>query len=219
MFPKEKDVFFTADDTPIPAHGGAFRPHWTREQVYRMYEDGVLDPQKRYELIAGEIYQKMPMKAPHAVSVELVGEALRGVFRQFAAVRTEKSLVLATDGQPQPDAAVVRGTTRTYETAHPTQDDTLLVVEVSDTTLGFDRGRKGAYYAEAGIAEYWIVNIAERQVEVCRNPHADPEAEGGFAYDAPVIARIGDTVSPLAAPNADLAVADLLPGAEETGVK
>ncbi|MBC8143626.1 MAG: Uma2 family endonuclease, partial [Armatimonadetes bacterium] len=86
-------------------------------------------------------------------------------------------------------------------------------------TLGFDRGRKGAYYAEAGIAEYWIVNIPERQVEVYRNPHADPAAEWGFVYDAPVIARIGDTVSPLAtqqvtAPNATIAVADLLPAAD-----
>ncbi len=211
MFPKEKDVFLDTDMPPIPAHGGAFRPHWTREQVYRMYEDGVLDPQKRYELIAGEIYQKMPMKAPHAVSAELVGEALRGVFRQFAAVRTEKSLVLATDGQPQPDVSVVRGTTRTYEKAHPTQDDALLVVEVSDSTLGFDRGRKGAYYAEAGIAEYWIVNLPEQQIEVYRNPRADEAAEYGFTYDAPVIAKPGDSVSALAAPDTAIAVSELLP--------
>ena len=201
-----------AERKQIPVGDGAYIKPWTRDELYRLLDLGVIDPEEpRIELIAGEIFQKMPMKSPHAVSVELVGDALRGVFRGLAAVRTEKPLVLATDGEPEPDAVVVRGTTRTYEKAHPTQDDTLLVVEISDSTLRFDRGRKGSYYAEAGITDYWIVNINERQVEIYRNPHSDPQNEWGFAYDAPQIFKDGDTVTALAAPLAPILVTDLLP--------
>ena len=199
-----------AERKTIPAGGGAFIKPWTRDELYNLYDLGLIDPQEpRTELIAGEIFQKMP----HAACAELVSDALRGVFRNIALVRSEHPLVLATDGEPEPYVAVVRGTIRTYEKHHPTQDDTLLVVEVSDTTLRFDRGRKGAYYAEAAIPEYWIVNLSDRQVEVYRNPHPDAQSEWGFAYDAPIIVGESDTVSPLALPGTVLHVADLLPAA------
>ena len=66
MFPQEKSLSIADETVGIPAHGGAYRVHWTREQMYRMYEDGVLDQQKHYELIAGELFQKVSMNAPHA---------------------------------------------------------------------------------------------------------------------------------------------------------
>ncbi|MBC8143452.1 MAG: Uma2 family endonuclease, partial [Armatimonadetes bacterium] len=193
MFPQEKSLSLVPEHALIPAHDGAYRVRWTREQMHRMYDEGIMDQQKRYELIAGGLFQKMSMNAPHA---SVMSKAFRRLFRllgQHFEVRSQSPLVLATDGQPEPDIFVLRGKEEDYDNRFPTQDDALLVVEVSDTTLGFDRGRKGAYYAEAGIAEYWIVNITERQVEVYRRPHADPAAEWGFAYDAPVIARVGDT--------------------------
>src|SRR5262249_31704863 len=94
-------------------------------------------------------------------------------------------------------------------TDHPTT--ALLVVEVSDTTLAYDRHRKASLYACVGIADYWIVNLVHNQVELYRSPAADSAQPYGFRYADATIRRPGDTVSPLAKPKARVKVADLLP--------
>jgi Uma2 family endonuclease len=111
-------------------------------------------------------------------------------------------LALDDFSEPEPDIAVVTGSTRDYRDAHPT--GAMLLVEVSDATLRFDRRRKLALYARCGIPEVWIVNLLDTVVEVYREPV-------GIAYLTRQRLASGDTVSPSARPGARVAVADLLP--------
>lgn len=136
---------------------------------------------------------------------------MREAFRNHGTVRNQLPLILATDGEPEPDIVVVRGNTRDYTEAHPTQEDVLLIAEVSDTTLRFDSGRKLAYYAEAMIAEYWIVDLNNRQVIVCRAPHTNAVNEWGFSYQSQVAVDENSTISPLANPGVQIIVRELLP--------
>ena len=107
------------------------------------------------------------------------------------------------DSEPEPDVAVVRGHQRDYIRAHP--DTAVLVVEVSDSTLDYDRRRKGPAYARAEVPEYWVVNLVDHLVEVYRDPMADR------GYQTVLTLRPGETIAPLGAPFASIAVDDLLP--------
>ena len=104
--------------------------------------------------------------------------------------------------------SVVPGGPRDYA-EHPTS--ALSLVEVSETTLAYDRGRKGSLYAAAGIADYWIVNLVDRQLEVYRDPVADPNEPSGFRYNTRIDFVSGQSATPLALPGMTIAVADLLP--------
>lgn len=94
-------------------------------------------------------------------------------------------------------------------TRHPSRS--ALVVEVSESTLALDRGHKGSLYARAGIADYWIVNLADQTLEVSRDPIPDPAAAFGWRYRSVDVLRHGAAVSPLALPGAHIPVSDLLP--------
>jgi hypothetical protein len=119
---------------------------------------GVFGPEDRLELLDGEIIDMAPQKSRHATAVTLVGEALRTLFRSGATVRVQLPFSLDDRSEPEPDVAVVPGNPRDYRDAHPSR--ALLICEVSDTTLGYDRGRKLTAYARAGIPEYWILAFA-----------------------------------------------------------
>jgi len=142
------------------------------------------------------------------MAVLLVWHILEAAFGRGHVVRTQVPLDLGPSSEPEPDVAAVPGKVRDYP-EHP--KTALLIVEVSDTTLWLDRNRKGPLYACAGLADYWIVNLVDRQVEVHRNPVADSAAPLGFRYADVTIYGPADFVSPLAAPSARLAVADVLP--------
>jgi Uma2 family endonuclease len=124
-------------------------------------------------------------------------------------VQTQSPIDLGELSDPEPDVAVIAGEVRDYTAAHPTT--AALVVEVADTSFTYDRTTKASLYAKAGLAEYWIVNLVERQLEVYRHPVADPAALFGFSYAE--VTRLAATalVTPLAAVSTTMAVADLLP--------
>jgi Uma2 family endonuclease len=103
----------------------------------------------------------------------------------------------------------VSGDALDYLDAHPTT--AALIVEVADTSLALDRGRKASLYASAGITEYWILNLVDRQLEVLRDPGPAPQQIYGHGYAAVTTHSRGDVVSPLALPHGTVAVADLLP--------
>ena len=167
-----------------------------------MGTSGVLAPDARTELIDGEIIEMSPQSSYHAATVSLVQETLRSTFGERYTVRVQLPLVLSDTNEPEPDLAVVKGSPRDYVEAHPTE--AVLVVEVADTSLDFDRSRKLATYARAGIADYWIINLRDRCVEVYRDPH-------GTVYGTKQTLTPGDTLLPLAPPEASVAAADLLP--------
>lgn len=104
---------------------------------------------------------------------------------------------------------MVPGAWADYRAGHPTR--AALVVEAAESSLAFDRGEKGSLYARGGVRDYWIVNLVDRALEVCRDPGPDPTAPYGWRYRAVERLGRGARVSPLALPSVRVAVSDLLP--------
>jgi Uma2 family endonuclease len=180
---------------------------WTRLEYERLAEAEILGPEDRIELLGGDMIVKEPQHSPHATGVRLVQRVLERAFGTGWDVRPQMPVALDEESEPEPDICVVPGDPRDYRDAHPARP--VLIVEVSLSRLGFDRERKGGLYARAGIADYWIVNIPDRRVEVYREPVPDGAAPFGWRYRRAVTLGPAERVSPLAAPSA--AVADLLP--------
>lgn len=174
---------------------------WSVEEYERLVALGVFSPEKRVELIEGEIVEIMSQKPRHAGTIELAEEALRAISPSGFRVRIQLPLKFTTS-VPEPDIAVVQGERRSFINSHPTT--AALVIEVSDTTLEYDQTIKAAIYASAGIEDYWIVNINERTVEIRRQP-------GPSGYRSLQTYSEVDTVAPLFNPTASIVVADLLP--------
>jgi Uma2 family endonuclease len=182
---------------------------WTRDEYERMVEVGVFPPGDRLELIDGEIVTMTPQGSGHATAVGLAEDVLRVVFQVGYHIRGQRPLALEPSSEPEPDIAVVPGSLRDYRDAHPTT--AILVVEVADTTLAYDRDHKGSLYACAGIPEYWIVNLPDQVVEVYRDPAPAPKARFGWGYRTVRPYRSGETLAASAAPQKQIAVVDLLP--------
>jgi len=174
-----------------------------------MAEMGIFAPNERVELIEGEILQMPPQNPSHSTGIRTIQETLRIAFGPGFDVRPQLPLLLNIASEPEPDIAIVRGSFRDYRTAHPRM--ALLVVEVSDTTLAFDRCEKASLYARADIQEYWIVNLLERVIEVHREARPDPDMPFDYGYARITCHDAGDTLSPLAAPNVKIPVTELLP--------
>jgi Uma2 family endonuclease len=189
---------------------GVMLRHWTRADYYRAAELGLFSPEERLELVGGEVYRKMPQSPLHRAGIRATADALMSSLGTHFDVQQQLPLVLANDSEPEPDIVVVPGSWRDY-IAHPTQADARLVVEVSDTTLYFDRSAKASQYAEAGIPDYWILNLNDRTLEVHRDPGKLPGAPNGFGYRSITIYLEDGIVTPLANLDVALHVADLLP--------
>jgi Uma2 family endonuclease len=185
------------------------RPYrWTREEFLQMIDLGWFHD-KRVELIDGQVIEMASQFDLHLASVTATADALRLAFGSGYWVRVQGSLDLSPHGIPDPDLAVTPGS---YRGAGKTiATSALLVVEVSESTLPYDRGGKANLYAAGGIADYWIVNLVQRQLEVYRDPVADSTQLFGFRYNSRTILDPPDKVSPLAAPHASITVLDLLP--------
>ncbi len=180
---------------------------WTKDEYHRLAEAGWFND-RRVELPDGEIFEMPVPKIPHVIALDVTTTALRAAFGSGYWVSLQAPLDLALTSEPIPDLFIVPGKARDYS-AHPTT--ALLIVEVSDTTLSHDRNRKGSLYAAARIQDYWIVKLVDRQLEVYRNPVPDTAQPFGMSYSQRTVLAPGDTVSPLALPQAQIAVADLLP--------
>lgn len=181
---------------------------WTRQEYDRLIEIGLLQEDEPIELIEGRLVVAEPQHDPHARAVELVAEALPLALGRRWRIRVQLPLALGPDSEPEPDVSVVRGTPRDAPSGHPTT--AALVVEVADSSLRLDRGPKARVYARAGIADYWIVNLIDRVLEVHREP-SGPRPGGQSAYAAVHTLYADAIIAPLAAPPARIAVADLLP--------
>lgn len=175
---------------------------FTREEFDRMAEAGVFDPGERLELLSGEICIMTPQRSTHAVAVGKTQRALEQCFGKNYWVRIQMPLVLDPNSEPEPDLAVVTGQPSDYRERHP--DTALLVVEVADTSLLRDQHIKQKIYAQAGIAEYWIVNLTDQKLEVYREPHGEQ-----FQNSQVLIA--GQQIMPLAQSSLPINVSDLLP--------
>jgi Uma2 family endonuclease len=206
----------TTTTTPpaVAADAGNGTPQtfvWTRPLLRRLIDAGVIREGDRVELIDGNLVTMPVQKEPHAVAVGLTEDALRGVFGAGYLARGQQPVTLSDRSEPEPDVVVVPGTRRDYLRDHPTAVQILLLVEVADTTLWYDRSHKLSMYAKSGIADAWILNLPERVLEVYRDPAPDPAAEYGFGYRSRLIVPADGAVAPLALPAKPVPVADLLP--------
>ena len=175
---------------------------WTREEYDRLVASGGFQPESRVQLIRGEIVEMAPQGAGHATSIRLTQTLLERLFTPGYEVRGQLPLALGQWSEPEPDVAAVRGAIEDYRDAHPA--NAVLVVEVADATLEFDRTRKQQIYADAGITEYWIVNLVDGVLEVYRNPQ-------GGVYQQTLRLNPDDVVAPLTSPSARVRVSNLLP--------
>jgi Uma2 family endonuclease len=166
---------------------------------------------QRVELIDGEVIDMPSQKDYHGAAITLTMDVLRFAFGAGFWVRNQMSLDLSPRSVPDPDLAVVPGSPQGVKASTPTPTAALLLVEVSDSTLAYDRNHKAPLYAAGGIADYWIVNLVDRQVEVRRDPRPDPSQHYGHGYASVLVLVPPAVVNPLATPHLSIAVADLLP--------
>ena len=191
----------TLTSTPAPARE---RRKFTVEEYYRMAEAGILAPDERVELIEGEIIVMPPIGPEHAgsllISNSVFSEHARGRFF----VQTQNPIRLNDGSEPQPDAMLLRLRDDHYTTAHPTPADVLLLIEVADSSLEYDRQVKAHIYGRNNVLETWVKNLPEACIERFTEPGPD-----GYAQHT--VHRRGETLTPIALPDLEFAVADLLP--------
>ena len=144
---------------------------------YRMADAGILDPNARVELIDGEIIDMAPIGEDHAATVSGLTLALVRACGDLATVSPQNPVRLDRLNEPQPDFAMLRLRADRYRTEHPGPADVLLLVEVADSSLRFDRTIKLPLYAKAGIPELWIVDLEHRVLDAYRRPLGDEYSE------------------------------------------
>jgi Uma2 family endonuclease len=176
----------------------------TVAQYHRMLEVGIFYEREPVELLDGQLIEMPPEGPVHSSAVMRLNELLVERFAGRAMVRPGNPVELDNTSEPQPDLTLVHRHDDWYESGHPRPPEVFLVIEVSLSTLPYDRGRKLRAYARSGVAEVWIVNLVHRQVEVHAEPH-----ELGFASSI-VVGRDG-TLVPRAFPNDEIPVASFLP--------
>jgi Uma2 family endonuclease len=181
---------------------------WRRVEYQRLVDVGAFEGEP-LELIGGQLMVAEPKGSEHAAAVDMAYVALLSVIPAGWTVRGQNPLALDDESAPEPDLAVVRDSPADLRRAHPTRP--ALVIEVAESSLQFDRVTKGSLYARAGIADYWIVNLVERVVEVYREPAADVTAPFGWRYSLIERVRPPAVISPIAVPAAPVRVAALLP--------
>jgi len=181
---------------------------WTRAEYDRLVSLGVLHG-KAVELVGGQLVVAEPQGSYHASALGAAGDALRAALPPGWLVRIQMPVALDDESEPEPDLAVVPGPWANYRAGHPSRP--VLVVEVAESSLVFDREDKGGVYARGGVRDYWIVNLVDRALEVYREPGPDPAAPYGWRYRMVEWLGPASAISPLALPAVRIAVGDLLP--------
>lgn len=181
---------------------------WRRAEYDRLVDLGMFEGE-RLELLDGLLVVREPQKSPHAATVTQVAHVVGAAFGAGWHARVQAPVALDDDSEPEPDVAIVPGTPRDYVREHPSTP--ALVVEVADSSLRLDRRLKSRLYARAELREYWIVNLADHVLEVYREPEREADPLDGWTYRSVDVLRPLAIVSPLAAPQAAIPVADLLP--------
>jgi Uma2 family endonuclease len=141
---------------------------WSIQDYHQMIETGLLN-ERKVELICGEIIEMSPEGAPHSSYCGEIGEYLRKILGNRAKVREAHPITLPNNSEPEPDIAIVKIRSTLYRDRHPYPEDIFWLVEIANSTLSKDVGIKKDLYANAGIEEYWVLNLAESSLIVFRN--------------------------------------------------
>ena len=177
---------------------------FTVADYYYLAEVGILHEDDRVELIDGEILLMSPIGSRHAACVNMLSSKFSELTGEGSIVAVQNPISLNDDTEPQPDIALLRHRDDFYADAHPGPDDILLVVEVSDTSLDYDREKTTNSYAKHSIPEVWIASLSDDWVERYRNPGRD-----GYGEVRQFVR--GETISPELLPNVQVNVNDILP--------
>ena len=181
---------------------------FSRAEYDRMIEVGVLHEDERIELIGGELVVAEPKGAPHYAATRRTARVLEAAFGPGWDARTEGPIALDDDSEPEPDVAVVPRSPDDYRRAHPSR--AVLMVEVAESSVASDRRRKGSLYARAGLADYWVLNLVDRVLEVYREPVADAAAPFGWRYARVEVLDASARVAPLALPGVEIPITRFL---------
>ena len=173
------------------------------KEYYLMAEAGILSPRDRVELIDGEIVQMAAIGSYHAACVDTLSNLFKEMLGRRVIVRVQNPVRLGERSEPEPDIALLRPRADAYRDAHPGPDDVLLIVEVSHSTVEYDRDVKTPLYAEAGIPELWLVNLDEDYIEGLSDPD-------GAGYRATRRYARGERIAPALLPDAALDVSEIL---------
>ncbi|MEG4352275.1 Uma2 family endonuclease [Microcoleus sp. LAD1_D3] len=177
---------------------------WTVKEYHKLGEMGFFHPEERVELLSGNIIKMSAKGTAHTSATRRTASVLSDLLGNQAAVYTQDPIALDDNSEPEPDIAVVRIDPFDYATHHPTPSEVYLIIEVADTSLAYDREIKAKIYARSGIADYWVLNVGDRQLHVFREP-----TENG--YQSEVILGETASISPLEFPAFNIAIQAMLP--------
>ena len=189
-----------------PEIGGPERRPFTNAEYHALAGADILAPDERVQLVAGDIIVMSPVGNPHAECVDLIDDAftpLRLVPAR-ARVRVQGPMVMPDHSEPEPDLMLLKLREGGYISGHPRPEDILLLVEVSDSTLRYDRDVKMQLYAAAGVPEAWLVNLRDDWIE----SHTEPTPDG---YRVTQRYELGDTIAPQAFPDLAIPVERIIP--------
>ena len=193
----------TLTTMPAPTAPTITKRRFSVKEYYLMAEAGILSPRDRVELIDGEIVQMAPIGSYHAACVDTLSNLFKEMLGRRVIVRVQNPVRLGERSEPEPDVALLRPRADAYRDAHPGPDDVMLIVEVSHSTVEYDRDVKTPLYAEAGIPELWLVNLDEDHIDGLSDP------DGAGYRTARRYAR-GERIAPALLPDAALDVSEIL---------
>lgn len=180
------------------------RHRWTVAEFHRMAEVGLLNEDSRVELIDGEIIEMAPIGSQHSGKANRFVYLFSKVFGKKAIIAAKNPVVLGGYGEPQPDMTILRWREDFYEQAHPHAEDVLLIIEISDSTLRYDRDVKVPLYAKNGIPEVWLLDLQQKQLEIYREPLNGVYQQRDY--------RNTGQIAPILYPDAVINLTELFPG-------
>ncbi len=174
---------------------------WTIDEYHRMVAAGILCDRK-VELLKGEIIEMPPEREPHAYCSDEAGEYLTKLLAERAKIRHAKPITLPNNSEPEPDIAIVQRLGREYREHHPYPENIFWLIEYANSSLEKDLEIKNKIYAEAGIAEYWVVNLQKSHLVVFREP-----LDGDYASKSTLTTG---TIQPLAFPDTPISIEQII---------
>ena len=177
---------------------------WTVKEYHKLGEMGVFHPEERVELLSGNIIKMSAKGTAHTSALGRTDRLLQNLFGNLAWVRMQDPIALDDNSEPEPDIALVSIDPFDYATHHPTPSEVYLIIEVADSSLTFDREIKAQAYGRSGIADYWVLNVNNRQLHIFREPAVD-------GYQSELILGENGSISPLRFPTVNIAIQEMLP--------
>lgn len=179
------------------------RKKFCTDEIYQMMEAGILPEESGWELIDGEIIDRMSIGSKHASVVRRLEKLFERMVGDEVIVSGQNPIHIDKRNEPEPDIALLKLREDFYAENHPLPEDILLLIEVSASTVNYDRDIKKTLYAETEVFEFWLVNLAENTIECYSSP------KNGY-YRLAKIVGIGETVESILIENLKLKVDEIL---------